>query len=306
MPTRTIFFQHVPVDSQPPQLHPDAAVRPHQHRQHQHRRHRLGDDGGPGHTGHAHVEPDHKQQVQPGIQHRRHHQKIEGPPGVAHGPENAGAHVIDQQARDAGEIDGQIRRGLRQHLRRGVHQVQHGRDQGQAQGRERRAQHQGQHHGRVDGIPDLFGPVGPVILADDHPRAAGQAHKEADEHIDDGPHGAHGGKGLVGHKVAHHPGVHHVVKLLEHVSGQQRQGELDQVAGDAALGHVHVPPGRGVMMAECHKCGSSVLSFYNRITPFPGEINHPALWGKPTIDGGTQIGYTGEKAREELLWNTLP
>lgn len=53
--------------------------------------HRLGDDGGPGHTCNAHVEPDHKQQVQPGVQHRRHHQKIEGPPGVAHGPENAGA-----------------------------------------------------------------------------------------------------------------------------------------------------------------------------------------------------------------------
>ena len=96
--------------------------------------------------------------------------------------------------------------------------------------------------------------------------------------------------------------------LLKHVAGQQRQGELHQVAGDAALGHVHVPTdGRmGVVMAEYHKCSSSVLSFCNRITPFPGEINHPALWGKPTIDGGTQIGYTGEKAREELLWNTLP
>ena len=114
------------------------------------------------------AEHQHQQQIQHDVAPGGGDEEVQGPAGVPHRPENAGAHVIDQQARDAGKIDGQIRRGLRQHLRRGVHQVQHGWDQSQAQGRERRAQHQGQHHGRVDGIPDLFGPVGPVVLADDH------------------------------------------------------------------------------------------------------------------------------------------
>ena len=248
--------QHVPMDPQPPQLQAHTAVRPQQHCQHQHRRRRLGDDGGPGNACNAHAEADHEHQVQHRVQPRRHHQKVEGTPGVAHCPENAGAHVVDEQPRNAGKIDGQIGRGLRQHLRRGVHQGQHGRDQGQTQGRERPAQHQRQHHGRVDGVPDSVRLMGPVILTDDHACAAGQAHEKANEHIDDGPHSAHGGERLVGHEVAHHPGVHHVVQLLKHVAGQQRQGELHQVAGDAALGHVHVPTdGRmGVVMGPCHRC----------------------------------------------------
>ncbi len=68
-----------------------------------------------------------------------------------------------------------------------------------------------------------------------------------------GPHGAHGGKRLVADVVAHHPGVHHVVELLEQVARQQRQGKIDEMPRGAALGHVHVIPGavgRVVMQME--------------------------------------------------------
>ena len=34
----------------------------------------------------------------------------------------------------------------------------------------------------------------------------------ADQHVDDGGDGAHGGEGLVADEIPHHPGIHHVVE----------------------------------------------------------------------------------------------
>ena len=102
----------------------------------------------------------------------------------------------------------------------------------------------------MDGLLHLIVALGAVILADDHARAAGQPQKEADKRVDDGRDGAHGGKRLVADIVAHHPGVHHVVQLLEQVAHHQRQGEIDQMLRDAALGHVHIVPHRAVVGVE--------------------------------------------------------
>ena len=95
------------------------------------------------------------------------------------------------------------------------------------------------------GILHLIMLSGPVELADHHAGTGGQAHKEADKHIDDGAYGSHGGEGLVADEVTHHPGIHHIVHLLEHVAGQQRQCKGDDMPGNAALGHIHVPAAFG-------------------------------------------------------------
>lgn len=92
----------------------------------------------------------------------------------------------------------------------------------------------------MDGFLDLPEPPGTVVLADDHTGTGGQAHEEANEHVHNGTHRAHGGECLVADIVAHHPGIHHVVHLLEHIARQQGQGKGDEVAGDVALGHIHI------------------------------------------------------------------
>ena len=100
-----------------------------------------------------------------------------------------------------------------------------------------------------DRVADLLRLLGPVVLGDDHARPGGQAHEEADEHVDDGVHGAHGGEGLLPHVVPHHPGVHGVIELLEQVAEEQRHGKADQQAVYVAAGHVHVPPGEELFYA---------------------------------------------------------
>ncbi len=233
-------LEKIPMDGQLPRLHADAGVVLHQHEQHQHRRHALGNDGGQGHAPDAHVEVQHEKKVQHRVQHRGDDKEQERPAAVTHRAEDAGAHVVDQQAHDAGEVDGEVGRGLRHHLRRRVHQPQQRGGQAHADAGEGHAHDQRDDDGGVDGPGHLFLHFGAVVLTDDHTGAAAEPHEKADEHVDDGAHAAHGGEGLVGHEVAHHPGVHHIVELLEHVARQQGQGKQDQVPGDAARGHIHV------------------------------------------------------------------
>ena len=75
------------------------------------------------------------------------------------------------------------------------------------------------------------------ILRHHHARAHGKPLTEADEQIDGRPAGAHGGKGIAAHKIAHDDAVGGVVQLLQQVSEDQRQGEQQQALDDAALGH---------------------------------------------------------------------
>ena len=224
-------------------LHPAAVVRPEQHRQDQQGRDPLGKDGGVSHPRHAHVKRQHEDEIQHDVQAGRQDQEVEGPLGVPHRPEDAGTDVVEHEAEDAGKVDGQISLRLGEHLRRRLHESEHQGRHGYADAGEQDAQHGGHGQGRMDRIADLVGLLRPVVLGDDHPRAHGQAHEEADEHVDDGIHGAHGAECFLAHVVAHHPGVHRVIELLEQVPQKQGHGEADQEPVHVAPGHVHIPAG---------------------------------------------------------------
>ena len=225
------------------QGHPTAVRRPHEQHEHQHRRDALGQDGGVGHARHAHAEDQHEEKVQGDVERGGQNQEVEGALGVAHGPEDACAHVVEHEAEDAGKVDGEIPPRLGEHLGGRLHEGEHIGGHPYAHGREHHAQQQRHHQGGVDRFLDLVLLFGAVVLGDDHARARGQAHEEADEHVQNGVHRAHGAEGFLAHVVAHHPGVHGVVELLEQVPQQQRHGEPDQEPIHVAPGHVHVPAG---------------------------------------------------------------
>ena len=51
------------------------------------------------------------------------------------------------------------------------------------------------------------------------------------------PAGAHGGKGIAAHKIAHDDTVGGIIHLLQQVAEDQRQGKQQQAFYNAALGH---------------------------------------------------------------------
>lgn len=220
-------------------------------------RNELGDDGGVGHAFHAHAHTHNEGQVQHDVDHRTDDEEVQGPAAVAYRPQDARAHIIEHQAGNAAKIDPQIDLGLHEHILGRFHQLQHGGGQQNAHRRAHQSDDQGQGDGGVDCFVDALGILCAKPLGDDDAGAHRNAREKAHQHIDDGGGGAHRSQCLFADIVAHHDGVHRVVKLLEQIADHQRQSKGDQVLPDLALGHV-----AGLFARCCHFCFAS-LSLVN-------------------------------------------
>ena len=234
------LLQHIPVELQFLRLQLDAFVGSEKGDENQNGGGSLSDDGCQSNTPDTHVKDQNEHQIQNGIHDGADHKEVEGPLRVAHGPQDSGTDVVEHQAHDAAEVNTQVGGGFRQNIGGGVHQPEHERCHGQTDAGEQNAQNEGHGQGGVDGAAHILVALGTVVLADDDTGTGGQTHKEADEHVHDGADGAHGGVGLVADIAAHHPGVHHVVHLLENIACQQGEGEGDQMLCDVALSHIHI------------------------------------------------------------------
>ena len=226
------------VDAQVP---PDQAVdvlSAGQQPERQHGRDQLGEDRGVGDARDARLQAEDEGQVQYDVQHAGQDQEHQRAGGIAHGPEDAAAHVVDQQAGEAQEVDAQVGDGVLEHVVGGGHQPQHRAHAGQPNGGEQGAEHEREGHGGLDGVVQALHVPRAEVLGDDHARASGEAVEEEHQHVDDHRGGAHGGEGLLAHEVAHDDAVHGVVQHLEDVPQHQRQGEQQDLADDGAAGHV--------------------------------------------------------------------
>ena len=184
---------------------------PGQHEQGQKRAEKLGNDGGIGHAFYAHAQHHHKDQIQRGIDNGGENQKVQRAAGIAHGPKNAGTHIVKQQSQQTGKINGQIGMRLREDvLRGGLEPQQRVRPQN-AQGGKGHGQNKGDADGGMHGFVQSFVIAAAVALGNDHAGAGGKAGGEAHQHVDDAGCGAYGGQRLLTYKLPHHNGIHRVV-----------------------------------------------------------------------------------------------
>ena len=71
----------------------------------------LGYNGSQGHSGHAHLQRDDKQQVEPHVDHAGKGEEIQRPLGVPLGPKDGRAKVIHKVGGQAQKVDPQIHTG---------------------------------------------------------------------------------------------------------------------------------------------------------------------------------------------------
>ena len=185
------------------------------------------------------MEHDHEYQVQHCIEDTGKAEEQQRPFRIAHGPEHGASHIIDQQAGDTGKIDPEIHRGRLQDIVRRGHEPEHEGGQENPQGRKQDAGQKGDHDGGLHGQMELFVVVGPVMAADDDAGADGRSIEEHDHGVDDAGGGAHGCQGFCAHKISDHQAVHRIVKLLEQVADEKRNGKGEQQLPGGAGGHVH-------------------------------------------------------------------
>ena len=81
-------------------------------------------------------------------------------------------------------------------------------------------------------------------LGDNYRGARGQAHKEADNQVNQVAGGAaHRRQGFLAHKVTYHHRVHGIVQLLEQQPHRHGNGKLEQLLPYNALCHIRGAPG---------------------------------------------------------------
>ncbi len=189
-----------------------------------------------------------QQQIQRDVHKAGENEEVQGSGGVTHGPEDAAAHIVDQQTGNAADVDLQVGGGLIKDVRRGIHKPQHGLHRSYAADGEEDAEQEGGGHGSFHRNMELFHIPGTEGLGDHDAGAGGEAVEEEYHHVHDHGGGTHRSQGLLADKIAHHDGVYGVVEHLEGVAQHQRQGKENDLTENGTAGHVT----GGGFLGNCH------------------------------------------------------
>ena len=257
----------------------------------------VGDGGGDGGPGHAQGDDRHKQQVQRDVQQAADDQVVQGAAGVAHGPQDARAHVEQQHGDGAEEVQAQVGGGVPHDLLGVLGPPQGVGGQEDADDRYQRARRQAEGDGGVDGPGELGLVVRPVAVGDDHRGPGGQAGEDAHHQLHDhGSRAAHGGQGVRTHELAHDDGINGAVELLEQGPGSDGEQEEKQLFPDDTFGQIQiglgVGQGKDLLSARRRRDGnaSTEAAICDRmnttiIEETPGKSNHARGRTHPEKEG---------------------
>lgn len=166
--------EHFLIELQVFELDLDAGIRTEQRDHRKHGGDALRDDGRIRNALDAHAERQHEDEIENDVEHGGDDEEIERALGIAHGAQNARAHVVEHKANDAREVDGEVRRGLRHDLGRGLHEIEHEGNHGDADDCKEHGQNERHDDGSVDSIAHLIIPLCAVILRNDDAGTAGK------------------------------------------------------------------------------------------------------------------------------------
>lgn len=165
-------------------------------------------------------------------------QETEGGPGVADGPEGGGQIVIGEGEDHSRQDDPQVGHGVLHQLRRGLDQQEEGAQKGQGEEDSRRCGSADEHAGDEE----LLAQAGEVLLPEEAGHQDGGPHTGPGDDIDEQIHHAlsdpQGREGVPADAAGDDQGVDDIVQLLEHIGGQQRQAQADQLGRDRSGGEL--------------------------------------------------------------------
>lgn len=169
-----------------------------------------------------------KKDIHGNIGKRGDRQEIERCLGIAHGGENAGGDIIEEDEGQAVDIDVQIQLRVRQDFLRGADQPQKAVTAGDTQDHQRRTYRRTENAGGVDRRLHALIVFGAKQLGHNDGTAHIAAKGKGQENQSDLVAVAHGGQGILADEFSGHQTVRNVVKLLEDDAAKQRDTELPQ------------------------------------------------------------------------------
>ena len=200
----------------------------------------LAQEGGPGHTGHAHLETGHEQNVHADVGQGRDGQEVEGGLAVAQRGEDAGGDVVEEHEGQAQHVDVQIQRGICQNFVRGVDELQQAVAAHQTNEHQHGAQHGGTDQRGVDRGLHLVVVLRAEVAGHDDRAADVAAEGEGDEDQGDLVAVAHGSQRVLADELACHKAVGDVIQLLQQIPRDHRQRKQHKALCDISLCQIPV------------------------------------------------------------------
>ena len=220
----------------------------------------LGNGGGQGRCPDSHPEHTHKQQIQSHIDKGRQDQIVQRMLAVTHRVVDPHENIIGNGKDGSAEIKPEVADGLGQHILGSSHPPQDGGTEGHTQYTQCHTCAKAEGHIGMDGPAHGIVVLCSVAPGDQHTGTHGHTVEEADEHKDQTAGGADRRQGILSQKVAYTPGVKGIIKLLEHISQENRQGEQQHLFPDDTLGQ-SVFIVQGIHFLFCNqRCGCNEFS----------------------------------------------
>ena len=216
-------------------------------------------------------------------------QETEGGPGVADGPEGGGQIVIGEGEEHPRQDDPQVGHGVVHQLRRGLDQQEKGTQKDQGEEDRRRCGSADEHAGDEE----LLAQAGEVLLSEEAGHQDGGPHTGPGDDIDEQVHHAlghpQGCEGIPADVAGDDQGVDDIVQLLEHIGGQQRQAQADQLGRDGSGGEFGLS-GHGETSPSVIGAASIIV----RNLPFVnGREKRAAIWD--AFQGSTGKNWGSER-----------
>lgn len=210
----------------------------HQAQQHKTRGNALGNDRGQGDARHAHVQDNHREEVEHHVYAPGDEQKVQRTLGIADGAQNGRSKVIKHDDRHAGKVDLHVKRRLADDVLRRAHEQQERFGQQHADENQRNAGDETDRDGGVNRIAQLRLVARADIARRQHVCADRKTHKDVDEQVDQRRRGADRRERLTAGELADHNDVGGVEQQLQNAREHQRNGEQKHFSQQRAVHHV--------------------------------------------------------------------
>ena len=185
------------------------------------------------------MERDDKDEVEGHVYDSGEGEVVQRPLGVALGPEDGRAEVVEQVGGHSQKVDAQVDGGQADNVGGRGHPLQKLADHRHPEDHHGDAADQGQGHGGVDAMADVVVPPRPQVPGHHHVGAHREAYKQVDGEVDQRGVGAHRRQGLLAGEPAHYHHVRRVEQELQQAGGHQRQGEQQDLVCQRPAAHVN-------------------------------------------------------------------
>ena len=273
------LLQRPGVEGKPPQVQPQCALFPDEHSGHQQCGHGLTDDGSQRHARHTHGKADDKDQIQHHVDDTGSGQTVQRALGVAHGPQQRTAKVVQHGHGHSDKINFKVQRRKVDHILRAAHQLQQAARSAKAHHRQQHAADQAQRYGGVHRVLHALFVPGAKAPGCHHVGTQRKPDEQVDKQVDQRAVGANGGQRRAARKAPYHHNIGGIEQQLQNAGCRQRHGKQDDLLQHGSAGQVCGTAGRSHELSTSYNkpCVNIAISYYSAILGKKQEVKRPVL-----------------------------